>query len=68
MKQRELTENQLTVLTMRQQGYEIGQIAHRLGLQVQTIRAKERALKKGLTKNAYVLPPELEQPQNDIFQ
>lgn len=67
MKQRNLTENQTTVLTLCQQGYTVGQIAFRMSLQVTTIQAKLRALKKGLAKNAYILPPELQNGQIDIF-
>lgn len=52
---------------MQQQGYEKWQIASALDVHIKTVDCKLRDLKKGMAKNAYIMPTELQSPQQDLI-
>lgn len=53
MKQRQLTEIQLTVISMDREGRSDHEIAAKLGIHVGTVRLKRAAIRRGVAKNAY---------------
>jgi hypothetical protein len=61
MKQRPLTETECSLLKMQKSGWSTDTIAHALSISPKTVEAKQRALAKGLEKNAYILPVDLQQ-------
>jgi DNA-binding CsgD family transcriptional regulator len=68
MKKRAFTEQQAKLLRMRKVGATTDAIAQALGVHVATVSAKERAIKRGVNRRAYLVPPELEFIQQpDLF-
>lgn len=68
MKKRSFTDQQYKLLVMRKAGESTEAIACQLGVHAATVRAKERAIMKGINKRAYQVPVELEFIQQpDLF-
>ena len=68
MKQRALTNIQLTVLTMRMVGRSNYTISAVLGVHPDTVSCKWRAIQKGIAKGAYNNLPESLNATGDLFE
>lgn len=67
MKQRLLTEIQLTVLTMKLAGnsyFEISQVLH---IHPATVSGKYAAIRRGISKDAYSNVPDVQNVNGDLF-
>lgn len=68
MKKRAFTDQQYRLLVLRKAGQSTEAIACELGVCPATIKAKERAIMRGVNQRAYLVPPELEFIQQpDLF-
>lgn len=69
MKKRHFTDLQYKLLIMRKAGQSTELIASELGVHPTTVRAKERAIMKGINSRVYQVPAELEFIQQpDLFE
>lgn len=67
MKQRPLTEIQLTVLNMSLGGKSNSEIAYALSIHPDTVSCKRRAIEKGIKKGAYNNLPDHLKATGDLF-
>ncbi|MGV3581879.1 MAG: LuxR C-terminal-related transcriptional regulator [Methylophilus sp.] len=68
IKQRQLTEIQLSVLTMRLNGKTTNEIASKLGIHPNTVSKKYRAMMRGIAKGAYSNLPAEFSATGDLFK
>lgn len=67
MKQRPLTDIQLTVIRMRMEGKSNQAIGHTLSIHPATVSCKWRAIQKGIAKGAYNNLPDDLCTSKDLF-
>ena len=69
MAKRHFTKQQIILLQMRKDGASTDAIAEALGVQPATVRAKESAIRRGISKRAYLVPQGLAFVQQlDLFE